>query len=63
MDELTERVMELEIRYAYQNRLLDEFNQIIIENNHRLDALERENRVLREMLRSLAPATDESPDE
>ncbi len=63
MDELAERIVELEIRYAYQNRLLEEFNQILTESNQRLDKLERENRAMREMLKSIAPVLDESPDE
>lgn len=63
MDELAERIVELEIRYAYQNRLLEEFNQILTESNQRLDKLERENCAMREMLKSIAPVLDESPDE
>jgi uncharacterized coiled-coil protein SlyX len=63
MDELAERVTELEIRYAYQNRLLEELNEIIADSNRRLDELERDNRRLRETLRGLAPPTPESPDE
>ena len=63
MNELAERVIELEIRYAYQSRLLEELNQILTESNQRLDKLERENRGMREMLKSLVPTPDESPDE
>jgi uncharacterized coiled-coil protein SlyX len=63
MDELAERIIELEIRYAYQSRLLEEFNQVLTESNQRLDKLERENRAMREMLKSMAPVPDESPDE
>lgn len=63
MDELTGRVTELEIRYAYQNRLIEELNEVLAENNRRLERLERENRHFREMLRTLAPVPQESPDE
>ncbi len=37
--------------------------RLLIESNQRLDALERENRALREMLTILAPVLTESPDE
>ncbi len=63
MEDLAERLVELEIRYAYQSRLLEELNQILTESNRRLDVLERENRRFREMLKSLDPVPAESPDE
>lgn len=63
MDDLTERVTELEIRFAYQNRLLEELSEELAASGRRIDQLERENRGFREMLRTLAPATPESPDE
>lgn len=63
MEELIGRITELEIRYAYQNRLIEELNEILTESTRRLDSLERENRRFREMFRSLAPVPQESPDE
>jgi uncharacterized coiled-coil protein SlyX len=63
MDDLAERIIELEIRYAYQSRLLEEFNQVLTESNQRLDNLERENRALREMVKALVATPEESPDE
>jgi uncharacterized coiled-coil protein SlyX len=63
IDELTERLTELEIRYAYQVRLLDELNEVVTESGRRLNALEQENRRLRETLSRLAPEPIESPDE
>ncbi len=63
MDELQERITELEIRFAHQAQLIDELNEVVTECNQRLAGLERENRSVLEMLRSLAPTLQESPDE
>jgi len=61
--ELQERLIELEIRFTHQARLIEELNGEIVECNQRLSRLERENRSFREMLQSLAPTLTESPDE
>jgi SlyX protein len=63
MDELNRRIDEIEIRYAHQERLLDELNGVVIECNQRIARLEREVVSYREMLQSLAPGLPESPDE
>lgn len=63
MDELQERLTELEIRFMHQNRLIDELNDEVAECGRRIASLERENRALRESLKSLAPELQESPDE
>jgi len=63
MEELRERVIELEIRYTHQSSMLDELNAELTTANLRIDALEREMRSLRDMLGSLGPELTESPDE
>lgn len=63
IEELSERLDELEIRYAFQARLIEELNEVVTGCGRRLDALERENRRLRETLAGLAPEPVESPDE
>lgn len=63
MDELQERLTELEIRYTHQAQLLDELNAVVIGSVQRIERLERENRQAREMLQALAPRLSESPDE
>ena len=63
MDEITQRLTDLEIRSSYQDELLDELNQIVTECNLQIQQLARENGRLREMLSSLAPEMSESPDE
>lgn len=63
MEELRERVIELEIRYTHQSSMLDELNTELTTANLRIDALEREMRSLRDMLGSLGPELTESPDE
>jgi SlyX protein len=63
MDDLTERLTEIEIRFTHQGRSIDELNDELIQANERINALEREVRVLREMLSGMAPELQESPDE
>ena len=58
-----ERLVELEIRYAHQERLVEDLSSIVAEFGRRIANLERENRNFREMLSTLAPSTPESPDE
>ena len=60
---LTERLIELEIRYTHLSQQTDELNDEVILCHRRLDGLERENRRLQDALKSLAPDTPESPDE
>ena len=59
----SERLTEMEVRYSHQARLLDELNDELTAANLRIDELAREVRSLREMLGSLAPQMEESPDE
>ncbi len=61
--ELTERITEMEIRYAHQSRLLEELNAELTESNRRIDVLERDYRRLRETMERFAPDLVESPDE
>lgn len=60
---LTERLIELEIRYAHLSQQAEELNDEVVLCHRRLDGLERENRRLQDALKSLAPDTPESPDE
>ena len=64
MDELRDRLIDLETRYTYQAQLLEELNEVVTSACTRLDRLEQDNRRLREQLRLLA--SDDftlSPDE
>ena len=64
MDELHERLIDLEIRYTHQAQLLDELNEVLTGACVRIDRLEQENGRLRDQLRLMA--TDDftlSPDE
>jgi len=63
LEDLNERLIELEIRFTHQNRLIDELNDEVTECSRRIAALERDNRTLRDTLKSLAPELTESPDE
>ncbi len=63
MEDLQERLTELEIRFTHQSRLIDELNDEVTKCNRRIAALERDNRTLRDTLQSLAPELIESPDE
>lgn len=63
MDELTERIVELEIRFTHQNHLIEELNVELTASNSRINRLEREVGALREMLGSMGPELTQSPDE
>lgn len=63
MNELQDRLNELEIRFTHQAMLLEELNDVVAASARRIDLLERDNRQVREMLRGMAPALSESPDE
>lgn len=63
MNQNEERLNELELRYMGQERLLEELSDEVALCHKRLDELERQNRSLKEMLQTLAPETEESPDE
>lgn len=62
-EDLEERITELEIRFSHQNRLLDELNQVLVDCDLRIERLDQENRQLRDMVKSLQPELQESPDE
>jgi len=63
MQELENRLTELEIRFSHQSQLIDELNEVLTDCNLRIDRLSKENRHLREMVKSLQPSMEESPDE
>jgi SlyX protein len=63
MEELRERVSELEILFSHQALQLGELNDELVKSNRRIDRLETENRRLRDMLQAFAPDTPLSPDE
>ena len=60
MEELKERIMELEMRFMEQSRFLEELNGVVTETNLRLGGLERENKRLRQALTTMAPEMIES---
>ncbi len=63
MNDLENRLTEMEIRFTHQCALIEELNEVVADCNKRIASLERENRRVMEMLRSLAPSLPESPDE
>lgn len=63
LEELQERITELEIRFSHQSQLVDELNDVVTDCNLRIDRLQKENRQLHEMVKNLSPDMVESPDE
>ena len=55
MDELQERLIELEIRFSHQTVLIEELNTVVTAAYARIDRLEKAQRALREQLRQVAP--------
>ncbi len=62
-EEIEERLTELEIRFSHQSVLVDELNDVVTDCNLRIERLIRENQRMREMIKSLQPQLEESPDE
>ena len=52
------RVTDLEIRLSYQDRLLDELNEVILELRADLEAAETRIRILERRLTSAEPAEE-----
>lgn len=63
LEDLQERMTELEIRFSHQTQLLDELNEVLTDCNRRIDRLAKDNQHLREAVSTLSPALEESPDE
>ncbi len=63
MEELKERIVELEIRFTHQADLVEELNVELTAANMRIDKLERETKAMRDMLGSMQPEMTQSPDE
>ena len=53
MDELKERVDELEIRFSHQALLIEQLNEVVTDAAARIDQLERQQRRLRDQLLNL----------
>jgi len=63
MQQIEKRQDDLEIRLTYQQRTIEELNEVVIELADRVRQLERDNGRLKEMLALLAPEPGVSPDE
>ena len=62
-DELERRIVDLELRFMQQERLTEELNQVIVEQQRALDRIALEMRTLQEQVRAGAEAMpkDERP--
>ena len=63
MEEIKQRLIDLEMRFSFQEEVIEELNKVVTDCNLQIQRLGRENTNLREMMRSLAPDLPESPDE
>jgi uncharacterized coiled-coil protein SlyX len=63
MDEIKNRIIELEINCTHQTNLIEELNLELTSANARIDRLERKVKALSEMVGSLGPELTQSPDE
>ncbi len=63
LEDLQKRLTELEISFSHQSQLVDELNEVVTDCNLRIDHLQKQNRQLQEMIKTLSPEMEESPDE
>ncbi len=63
MEEIIKRLTDLEMRFTYQEEVIEDLNQIVTDCNLQIQRLGRDNLKFKEMLQSLAPEMSESPDE
>ena len=61
--ELEERLMNIEIALATQERVLEDLNQIVIAQGKQLDLLQKQNKILLERLENetVKPQSEETP--
>ena len=61
--ELEERLMNIEIALATQERMLDDLNQIVIAQGKQLYLLQKQNKILLERLENetVKPQSEETP--
>lgn len=63
MINIEQRLTDLEMRFTFQEETITQLDQVVAQCNLQIQQLVKENHQLRQMLRSLAPETAESPDE
>jgi SlyX protein len=63
MEKIIQRLTDLEVRFTFQEELIEELNKVVTDCNLQVQRLGNENNSLKEMVRSLAPDMPESPDE
>jgi SlyX protein len=63
MNNIEQRLTNLEMRFTFQEETITQLDQVVAQCNLQIQQLVKENHQLRQMLRSLAPETTESPDE
>jgi SlyX protein len=63
MEEIRQRLIDLEVRFSFQEELIEELNKVVTVCNLQVQRLSSENSRLKEMMRTLAPDMPESPDE
>lgn len=61
--QLEERIIELETRLSFQDRLLQELNDVVTGQQKQMDALEKDMRRIREYLKTATPGDAAPPAE
>ena len=62
-DDLDERLMNIEIALANQEKIIDDLNQVVIEQGKKIDLLQKQNQFLLDSLReeTVKPLSEETP--
>ncbi len=63
MSDNEDRLTNLELKFMEQAQLVEELSDELAKCHRRIDDLARDNKTLREMVQSLEPESEASPDE
>ena len=60
---IDERLMDIELAITEQQRMLDELNEVIIRQGRKIDALQKENMLLKNLVEreTVKPISEETP--
>jgi len=59
IDAMTERIVELETRLAFQDDTIEELNEVLVSQQRQLDRLEKDFKVIQKRLKQILAGSDD----